>query len=506
MVRNETFEHLSTWLSEAMESDFKATRKPEYKTKTLIGLGRAGKHSEWIETMLAELIERYICLDKEKRILVGEDGATLYSFNGRYFEQIDVAAQKFVTELVKRTMRALRIGSGYIQKCPDGIAKSIVSTLTSSDEYLYKPDRRYIAFNNCVFDLKDRKPKTFSIDRNPYIVLDIDYHDKKECQQLGGQNCSMYDNPCNLWDKKLAEIIPCTETRDAFQQWCGSLLVDPNVYVREYVCYLLGTGANGKSVLANSISRVFGEQYFSHFTPRQLFKDSDRGANIAALRGKIANLVDDLNSSDISGGDYKRFASGQAFEARVPYEKRPVSVYAPPMLCCANEMPQQQDNSKGNERRQLILHTTTVSFLGDMQDPELTSKLTTPIGRMYIFHWIVEGYRKVCANKGRIQLGEKVISGMRRVMEMSNSLRRWYEYHGYSPVENPVRADDRWRSLKALYEEYVEFTREEGSDARKRIDLSNMLRQRGFGEGKCNLRRVSTGLEFCIERNLVEKP
>lgn len=500
MVRQQTYTYLVAWLGGEMEKEYNETHKEWRTSKTLRGLGRRGKsYQTWVETTLMDLFEQYLCLGKDKRVLVGEDSATLYAYNGRYFEMVDVKAEKFMSELVKRTMRFLEIGSIYVQSLPDKIAKSVCNTLTSSDEYLYRPSRRYIAFENVIYDLKDYRPKEFSIERNPYLILDINYYDEKECYKHGSELYGTFGNSCKLWDDKLGEIIPNKETRDAFQQWCGSLLVDPEQFTREYVCYLLGTGANGKSVLANSISKVFGEKYFSHFTPRQLFKDSDRGANIAALRGKIANLVDDLNSQDISGGDYKRFASGQAFEARVPYEKRPISVYAPPMLCCCNEMPEQQDFSKGNERRQLILHTTIESFLGDRQDPELTSKLTTPIGRMHIFHWIVKGYRKVMTSNGRIKLSDEVVNAMRGVMEQSNSLRRFVDAKGYVAVENPVRTDPRWRTLKSLYEEYVEFTREEGSETRKRVELSNMLRGRGFSEAKGNVKRTSVGMEFCVD-------
>ncbi len=506
MVSSNVYSSLVEWLSTAMEKEFAATRKPEYKTKTLIGLGRNSKvWSSWIETLLTDLFEQFLCLDKEKRVLVGEDGATLYAYNGAFFEQIDVKAEKFMAELVKRTMRALKIGSMYVQKCPVDIAKSIVSTLTSSDEYLYKPDRRYIAFTNYIFDLQTGKPKSFNIKYNPYLVLDIEYKDRDTCYKEAAEKYGVGDNPCRLWDSKLTGknngnlpgIIPDSEIRDAFQQWCGSLLVDPDVHAREYVCYLVGPGANGKSVLANVISKVFGNEYFSHFTPRQLFKDSDRGANIAALKGKIANLCDDLSAVDVSGGDYKRFASGQAFEARVPYSKAPIQVYAPPMLCCANELPEQRDNSKGNERRQLILHTTTYSFLGDEQDTDLVSKLSTPEARLYVFHWIYEGYRKVMKNNGRIKLGQRVVDAINRVMASSNNMRRWWGERDYVAVLTPVDKDPRWKFIKSLYEDYVDFCKAEGSEARQRKDISTFLRGKGYENDK-GVRRIASGIEYCV--------
>lgn len=78
MVSSNVYSSLVEWLSTAMEKEFAATRKPEYKTKTLVGLGRNSKAwSSWVETLLTDLFEQFLCLEKEKRVLVGEDGATL---------------------------------------------------------------------------------------------------------------------------------------------------------------------------------------------------------------------------------------------------------------------------------------------------------------------------------------------------------------------------------------------------------------------------------------------
>lgn len=511
MVSQRLYASLSGYLSEAMEGEYNAAHKDWRSSKVLRGLGKrgGGGYQAWIETALLDLFEGFLCLSGERRVLVGEDGVTLYAYNGEYFEPVGIKAEKFIVELAKRTMRSLDIGSMYVQTCPEKVARSVVGTLTSSDEYLYRPDRRYVAFRNCVFDLRDGKAKAFNLRYNPAIVLDIDYMGEKECYRVAAEKYGIAGNPCRLWDSKLTGknngglpgILPNPEVLEAFRQWCGSLLVDPAQYQKEYVLYLVGPGANGKTLLARAVSAVFGQRYVSHFTPRQLFKDSDRGANIAALRGKLCNLVDDLSSdARIDDGDYKRFASGQPFEARVPYEKRPVQVFAPPMLCCTNEMPEQRDNSRGNERRQLILHTTTHSFLGEEQDPELANKFATPEGRMWIFLWLYKGYRQVMANNGRIRLGQTVMSAMRQVMERSNSLRRWYDEHRYVAVREPLRGDNRWRSLKSLYEEYEDFTQEEGSEARKRIELSAMLRQRGYSEAAGNCRRMPGGVEFCVGR------
>lgn len=500
MVKSDTYSYLVQWVVEGMEKAHEEMRKenPKGFKNPLRGLGKgAFKFYGNIDAMLTDLFERRLCMSKEKPLLMSEDLQSLYAYNGERFEQITIKTDTFIAELAKRTLRELEIGSMYVQRSPRGMASAVIGTLMSTEEYIYRSDRRYIAFYNGIFDLEKRKLKPFSPKYNPYLTLDIEYLASEEAYKRGADEFGMTNNPCKLWDVKAKEIIPNGEMRDAFQQWCGSLLLSPDTYTRDFCLYLVGPGANGKSVLANVISQVFGERYFSHFTPRQLFKDSDRGANIAALRGKLANMVDDLNDKDISGGDYKRFASGQAFEARIPYEKRPITVYAPPMLCCANTVPQQRDTSNGGVRRQLIILANPHSLTPDEQDPELTTKLTTPLGRTYIFNWIVQGYQKVIKNGGKIKLGDEVIKAMQLYADNSNNLRRWWSENQYVAVAQPEKADPRWKTLKSLYEEYKAFCNEEMSEPRKRHELSGFLRNKEFEEDR-NIRSVGGYVQYCI--------
>ena len=500
-ISNDLYAYLAKWTAEGMEKAHEELRKEGGKgmKNPLRGLGKGGyKFYSSVDAMLTDLFERRLCMSKEKPLLMSEDLQTLYAYNGERFEQITIKTDTFIAELAKRTLRELEIGSIYVQSSPKRMASAVIGTLMSTEEYIYRSDRRYIAFSNGIFDLDKRKLKAFSPEYNPYLTLDIEYMTMDEAYKRGSDEYGITNNPCKLWDMKAKEIIPNSEFRDAFQQWCGSLLLDPNVYSREFCLYLIGPGANGKTVLANVVSQVFGERYFSHFTPRQLFKDSDRGANIAALRGKLANLVDDLNDKDISGGDYKRFASGQAFEARIPYEKRPITVYAPPMLCCCNDTPESRDISYGGMRRQLIILANPHSLTPDEQDPELTTKLTTPIGRAYIFNWIVQGYQRVIKNGGRIKLGEEVVKAMQMVADNSNNLRRWWSEKRYVEVATPEdRQDPRWKTLKSLWEEYKAFCAEEKSVPRGKRDLSKFLRDKAF-EMKRNIRTVNGNVEYCI--------
>ena len=494
MTGAKVYNYLTGLLADAIEADYAASTP---KGKEKYTYSRYGVYHKQISkkavAVMSHFFEKNIC-NPAKPVVLADGEGCLYAFNGEYYDSVG-AGVSFITELVKRTMSRLGIAEQYIFYAPQYISKEIHRTLTNSDEYLYRPDRRFIVFRNGVFDIGQGKLKRFDMRYTTDIVLDVDYVDLKvlykDCADRFGiaREC----NPCKLWEWKIEEIIPEKEMREAFQMFCGSLLIDREVCKVEYVCYLIGSGSNGKSVLASVIAGVFGEQYFSRFSPKQLFKDSDARVNIAALRGKIANLVGDLDEKDISGGDFKRFASGEKFQGRENYARRPIQVTAPPLLCCANTMPETSDDSWGHHRRQLPIHTTTKQWTEKDKDPYLTQKLTTPEARQRVFLWIYEGYRKIMRNNGNIVLGDSVLKAQARLQDRSNSVRRWWDDSEYcAPVEEK---DGFWKPLKELVNEYYRYCEEMLDTPKKHTDVSAMLRSKGLKS-----KRVSEGWQFLVAR------
>ena len=483
MTSSKTYEYLTAYLSEAIESDF--GNKTDFRKNKCTFKGY-GEHDKMISrkrlAILSHYFEKYLC-KSDKRVLLVSGDKKIHVFNGEYYDDTENAG--FVTELIKRTMERLGVGLQYLMIAPKEVSTEVMRTLTNSEEYLYKPDRRYIAFRNGIFDLKYGALKRFDIRYRPYIVMDIDYLDEKTL------NRQSYP-AAKLWEDKIKEIIPNKDMREAFQMFCGSLLLDRNEVKVEYVCYLVGPGSNGKSVAASAIAGVFGEQYFSRFSPRQLFKDSDARVNIAALDGKIANLVGDLEQKDISGGDFKRFVSGEKFQGRRNY-KDPILVQAPPLLCCANELPESSDDSHGHHRRQLPIYTTKRQWTEEDKDPYLTQKLTTTEARQRIFLWICEGYRKIIRNGGNVVLGKEVIDAQRALQEDSNSPRRWLRDSMWCKPKKDENGE--WKPLKELFAEYEAYCQENVDEPKKAREVAAMLRTLGFKD-----ERRAPGICFCVGR------
>lgn len=430
------------------------------------------------EAQLCDYFERFVYQTHSGIFQLSKSGV-LHVFNGKYYEK--VTKKTFLQELIKNALRKMDVGIVYQKLSNKFIASECLSGMENDPKSTFSPNRRYIVFNNGVLDLKEKKLKEFSIKFQTDIVLDFDYNPDASMQ---------------LWDEKVVEIIPNNEMRLAFQMFCGALLINRDEIKIEYMCFLLGPGSNGKSVIAKAISGVFGSELFTKFSPKQLFKNGDAMYNLAELDGKLANFTDDLKNEDFSGGDFKSFVSGEEFQARHPYGTCVFKVKAPMMLCCANEMPPTTDDSWGHHRRILPIYSTKRQFGDKDKDPMLSYKLGTTEARQAIFNWIYQGYLEVLKNDGNIKLGQEVIDAQLELRDDSNSARRWLRDFGYirvTPEDTASTKDSRWKSLTKWREEYEKYCTENGYKSVGSKSLGKLFREKEFAEEHRN-----TGAWFCI--------
>lgn len=489
MIDNSTFTYLVDWLVSAIKPEYDKSEDEKFGVKKMASYD--GKLNKGTVSKLWVLFDKHICGGTEKRMRT-KDGE-LYVFNGKWFEE--VSETTFLKELVRRVLTELGVSPTYRFYGARDISSELKVRIANTEECRYKPDRRYIVFTNGVFDTIDGNLKKFSISYCTDLVLDFDY------ATFENGETEEQSNARRLWEQKMKEIIPNKDFQKAFQQFCGSLLVKREEMKIEYICYLYGNGSNGKSVLASAIANVFGERYYSTFTPQQLFKEGSGASmfNMKELQGKILNLCDDLTASDFSGGAFKRFISGEMQTGRGVHSKDFVKVRPPMMLCCTNHLPTQvTDDSYGHHRRQLPIFTTRTQFEGDKRDPNLTDKLSKTPVRQYIFWWIYKGYRMLRNKKGNIELGGSVEKAMAQLLAESNPMRSWAQESGLTKVVvEGGWSDKRWKPLKDWFAAFCQWCKENGYPNNKiSRDLSMMFESMGFEKKRRS--KIVIGTWWCI--------
>lgn len=438
---------------------------------------RDDKVNKRTEAEICDYFERYVCGqegDKDSDIFKIAEGDIIYCYDGRKYEKIDDVQMRV---LFKKVMERMEVGVVYQKNSAKMIQEQCEQRLQTEERCAYKPDRRYVVFKNCVLDVLTGKVFEPSIKYKTDIILDFEYKE---------------DGKSALWDRVVRETIPDDGMRSAFQQFCGAFLADRNRFKIEYMCLMIGTGRNGKSLVCKAIADMFGDGLVSSYSPEQLFKSSQAMYNLADINGKIANYADDVSNKDISGGDFKQFISGAKFQARHPYGRPFVVTKVPLMLVNCNEIPMSTDDTNGYYRR--LLPIVCPNQIADEDvDVELPNKLATEENRCAIFNWLYEGYLKVVANNGKIDMCDTIKEISNDIKEDSNSARRWVRESGFVKVEPEGQFDPRWKSLKEWMALYMEYCRSFSEQPKSAKSVAKLFKDLGF-----DMRRSRDGMWYCI--------
>lgn len=444
------------------------------------GLGvNDNKVNKLTEADMGQLFERYITGNDGDRIpnmiLIAESGEP-YAYNGKYFECITTEALQYA---IKRVMVDSNVGKVYQFNSHKKISDECLLALMQEPSCAFEPDRRYIVFNNLVLDVETGNMLDHDAKYKTDMVFDFDYDPKVRSL---------------LWDKFMMETVQDEGMRQAFQMFCGAFLANRKKYKIEHICLLVGTGLNGKSVMAEAVVGLFNKQLKSVYSPEQLFKSSQKEYYLADIDGKVVNYCDDVSNKDFSGGDFKAFTSGAEFAGRHAYSRRPMKVSRVPlMICNVNEIPPTTDDTDGYYRRLLPIVCPNV-ITEDKIDTSLSSKLSTVESKQAIFNWLIEGYRMLMANNGKIIVSDSIKSVKTAIKNESNSVRRWISESGLTAVAPEGRMDGRWKPLFEWMSMYQDYCKRYNEPPKSQKSVSKIFKELGFA-----MERRHNGTWFCID-------
>ena len=438
------------------------------------------KINKQTEATIGKFFERYITGndgDVVKPVLLIAESGEPYAFNGKYFETITPEMLQYI---VKRVMSDNEVGIVYQFNSHKKISDECLLALMQEPNCAFDPDRRYIVFNNLVLDVETNEILEHDAKYKTDMVFDFDYDP---------------DAVSGLWDKFMAETVQDEGMRKAFQMFCGAFLANRKKYKIEHICLLVGTGLNGKSVMAEAIVGLFNKHLKSVYSPEQLFKSSQKEYYLADIDGKVVNYCDDVSNKDFSGGDFKAFTSGAEFAGRHAYSRRPMKVSRVPlMICNVNEIPPTTDDTDGYYRRLLPIVCPNV-ITEDKIDTELSNKLATPQAKQAIFNWLMEGYKMLVANGGKISVSESIKNVKENIKNESNSVRRWlFESEMFACVPEG-KNDARWKPLFEWMPIYQEYCKKYNEPPKSQKSVSKVFKDMKFAT-----ERRHDGTWFCIDK------
>jgi putative DNA primase/helicase len=190
------------------------------------------------------------------------------------------------------------------------------------------------------------------------------------------------DAHCPNWDLFLESLEFDPDTLSKLQEWAGYCLLPMVKGTLQKSLFLIGEGANGKSVFLETLAAVLDN--VSHLELSELF---DR-FKIAELEGKLANICTDVETSKVMDARFKKIVAGEPQSAerkfKKPFEFQPFAK----ILFSANEFIPTKDRTHGFYRRFDVLRFNRM-FKSEEQKPELLQELTKEVAG--IFTWALEG-------------------------------------------------------------------------------------------------------------------
>ena len=200
---------------------------------------------------------------------------------------------------------------------------------------------------------------------------------------------------CPYWEQKLVEWLPEKESRMLMQEFVGYSLIPYMGF--EKALFLLGEGANGKSLFLESIQRMLGNNVVGSNSMKIIFSAFGK----QYLKGKVINICNEAGSDYLKGGfadEFKDLVSGARQIANVKNQPHITFNNTAKFIFAANHDIRTQDKSLGWLRRLII-----IPFNQDFSTSRVAKhEIMNNIGKenVGIFMWAIEGLRRLIAQNG----------------------------------------------------------------------------------------------------------
>lgn len=388
------------------------------------------KHADRVVKVVAEM--NRACKEQGARII--DNGSGIYIFVDTHYQKVDkkslyiYVAQQSVSMGInpiaaERSQFIEDIGKQVSYSCyhpfDTGSRDSTIINLRNGE--------LHIANGN-----KELKPH--SIDSYMTYVLPFSYSP---------------DAKCPRFEQFLNEVLPDADTRKVIQEYIGYLLTT-NLKLEKFLL-LYGTGANGKSVLLEVVSALFGDENVTNYSLENLTKSG--GQYTMQIAGKIVNICPDISTRIEDTGVLKIMASGEPLEAR-QLHKDPIIIYNyAKLLFSLNKLPVVTDHTTGFFRRFLI-----VPFLAQIpaekQDKGLSKKIIQS-ELPGVLNWALAGLDRVMEQQS--------------FTEAEDVTRQLQEFRTSSDSVALFLSENHWKAsecskvlLKDFYAQYIGYCSESG--------------------------------------------
>lgn len=326
--------------------------------------------------------------DHKGEVIFCSDQEAWYVWNGSFWEQNYISVQQRAKQST-RDMLAEKMPSDEMRQIltkwqkqsESANRQKAILTTASSHESLVRLstslDRNLCLFNaeNGTLDLKRGTVKP---------------HNKDDLLTKIANASFASNNSAPRWEAFIEEVTMGDESLASFlQKACGYMLSGERT--EQIILYLVGEGANGKSVFVDVLAYVFGD--YAGVVSAKALIDKSAGSipsDIAAIAGKrLVTLSEFPERVPINTTTVKSITGGDKLNTRHLYKAWFEFTPQFQLLCAMNDLPQTHYADDAYFRRVRIIPFRR-NFSESEMDKDLTSKLKSEADG--ILNWCLEGY------------------------------------------------------------------------------------------------------------------
>ena len=376
------------------------------------------------------IIVQYLCkIAKSENTPLCSFEDVAYCYNGSCWESIDpVELNKFLSHVAVFT--GLNQTIAYAARTVNKLVEQFHSYTSRVESH---GTGRGIAINLANGTLK--------INDDGWVLQPFSHHDFFRYQLPVAY---VPDATAPLFQTFLDRVLPEKESQDFLAEYIGYSLT--NHLKLEQCLVLIGTGANGKSVVFDIVNALLGSENITCYSLIHLCKE--RGYHRAQLSGKLLNYSSELGTGSSDVDMLKKLISNEPIEARNPYGK-PFTLYNyGKFMFNTNSLPTSVEISDAYFRRMNFMQFE-VTIPKSEQDPELAQKIiATELDG--ILQWMLAGLKRLLQNR-KFTHSPKMETAKERIRRDLDSVATFMDEEGYRP------SSGERIPLKEIREKYNEF-------------------------------------------------
>lgn len=249
-----------------------------------------------------------------------------------------------------------------------------------------------------------------------------------------------------LFMKYLNRVLPDHESQRILSEFIGTALT-PNenpLFKHEKLLLLLGSGANGKSVMAEIITALFGVN-IKHFSMDDI--TNQNGYALAELQGNLLNFATEFDGK-IHADKIKKLASGEPITARriwgAPFTMRNYGRFA----FSLNKLPHGVEFTHAFDRRFLIVPFTQT--INEQERDVTISKKIIDNELSGVLNWVLDGLIRFINNGYTFSHCEAASEALELYKLDTDSVKSYLNEKGYTPDI----LNGNFKPLQELYNDY----------------------------------------------------